>query len=74
LKSAVGATSVSLRLTKKDSLPMLCLTIVNNSFSTSNDVVVAPPSSTAKGSDEYGDYDFSDIDDITFGGVGGAPR
>ncbi len=74
LKSAVGATSASLRLTKKDNLPMLCLTIVNNSFTNINDVVVAAPSSTAKGSDEYGDYDFSDFDDVTFGGVGGAPR
>jgi HUS1 checkpoint protein len=74
LKSAIGATSASLRLTKKDNLPMLCLTIVNNSFSSSNDIVVAAPASTAKGSDEFGDYDFSDFDDVTFGGVGGAPR
>ena len=75
LKSAVGATSASLRLTKKDNLPMLCLTIVNNSFSSSSDVVVAASSSTARGSDEYGDYDFSDFDDVTLNGSnGGAPR
>lgn len=53
---------------------MLCLTIVNNSFSSSNDGVVAAPSSTAKGSDEYGDYDFSEFDDVTLVGVEEVPR
>ena len=70
----MGATSASLRLTKKDNVPMLCLTIVNNSFSSASNVVVAAPSSTAKGSDEFGDFDFSDFDDVPFAGVEGPPR
>lgn len=58
LKSALGATSVQLRLTKKDNVPMLSLTIVSNSI-TSGSAVVAP-SSTARISDEYGDFDLAE--------------
>ncbi|PSN60248.1 Hus1-like protein [Corynespora cassiicola Philippines] len=36
LKSAVNSTSVSVRLTKKDNMPLLALTIVTNSSSSAN--------------------------------------
>ncbi|ETN40671.1 uncharacterized protein HMPREF1541_04950 [Cyphellophora europaea CBS 101466] len=66
LKSALGATSVQLRLTKKDNVPMLSLTIVSNSISSGNGVVA--PASSARISDEYGDFDFSeDIEGSGFG-------
>jgi HUS1 checkpoint protein len=69
LKSAHGATSVQLRLTKKDNVPMLSLTIVSNTFSSGNGVVATNP--TLRGSDEYGDYDFDDDrDDAGQGGTG----
>ncbi|RMD42539.1 hypothetical protein DV735_g2607, partial [Chaetothyriales sp. CBS 134920] len=42
LRSAVRATSVQLRLTKKGNVPMLSLTIVTNSISSGNGGVVAP--------------------------------
>ncbi|RMZ83800.1 hypothetical protein DV738_g1005, partial [Chaetothyriales sp. CBS 135597] len=42
LRSALRATSVQLRLTKKDNVPMLSLTIVTNSISSGNGGVVAP--------------------------------
>jgi HUS1 checkpoint protein len=58
LKSAVGATSAQLRLTKKDNVPMLSLTIVNNTFSSSNSAVVIPTTSGPAESDEFGDFDF----------------
>ena len=76
LKSAVGATSAQLRLTKKDNVPMLSLTIVSNTFSGGNNVVVAPVTSTVSGSDEFGDFDFhADFEEAeSFGGGGGPPR
>ena len=72
-KSALGATSVQLRLTKKDNVPMLSLTIVTNSFSSGNGVVAG--NATTHGSDEYGDFDFDDeLDDAGFGGTGTGMR
>ena len=72
LKSALGATSAQLRLTKKDNVPLLSLTIVTNSFSSGNGVVSHP---TTRGTDEYGDFDFADeLDDVGFGGTSGGPR
>jgi HUS1 checkpoint protein len=62
LKSALNATSVQLRLTKKDNVPMLSLTIVSNSIISGNGVVA--PGSTAHISDEYGDFDFDFTDGI----------
>lgn len=56
LKSALNATSVHLRLTKKDNIPMLSLTIISNSITSGNGVVA--PGSSAHISDEYGDFDF----------------
>jgi HUS1 checkpoint protein len=68
LKSALGATSASLRLTKKDNVPMLSLTIVTNTFSSGNGVVSNNPKTHI--SDEYGDFDFTDdFDDVTFVGT-----
>jgi len=69
LKSALGATSAQLRLTKKDNVPMLSLTIVSNTFSSGDSVVAIPPA--AHISDEYGEFDFADVDDLL--GVGGGP-
>lgn len=67
LRSALGATSAQLRLTKKDNVPMLSLTIVSNTYSRSS--VVAMPTST---NDGFGDFDFgTDFDDSTFGGTAG---
>jgi HUS1 checkpoint protein len=68
LKSALSASSVQLRLTKKDNVPMLSLTIVSNSILSGNGVV--NPSSTGRVSDEYGDFDLAeDIDGSAFGGT-----
>jgi HUS1 checkpoint protein len=36
LKSAINATSASIRLTKKDGVPVLCLTIITNTISSGN--------------------------------------
>ena len=75
LKSALGATSVQIRLTKKDNLPMLSLTIISNSFSSGNSVVAKPSASVASEVDEYGEFDFNtDLDDVGFGASGGPPR
>lgn len=76
LKSAVGATSVQLRLTKKDNVPMLSLTIVNNTFTSGNSAVAIPAATRLTGSDEFGDFDFqADFeDDAEFGGGVGVPR
>ncbi|KAF1990118.1 Hus1-like protein [Aulographum hederae CBS 113979] len=63
LKSALNATSANIRLTKKDGLPILCLTIV----STSN----APNQFSAFGStasrDDGPSYDDSQISNVTDG-------
>ena len=76
LKSAVGATSAQLRLTKKDNVPMLCLTIVNNTFSGGNGAVTLPAVTGMAGSDEFGEFDFdADLeDDRAFGGGNGIAR
>ena len=72
LKSAYGATTVHLRLTKKDNVPMLSLTIVTNTFSSGNGVVSTPANRI---SDEYGEFDFDDdFNDASFGGTGGGLR
>jgi HUS1 checkpoint protein len=75
LKSAVGATSAQLRLTKKDNVPMLSLTIVNNTFSSGNSAVAIPTTTGLAESDEFGDLDFhADFEDGAFGGGGGIAR
>ncbi len=73
LKSAMGATSASIRLTKKNNVPMLSLTIATTSFSSGNAVVGAAIAGT---DEEFGDFDFhADTDDVGFGGgPGGPPR
>ncbi|KAI9882473.1 MAG: protein kinase rio1 [Watsoniomyces obsoletus] len=53
LKSAYGATSASLRLTKKDNIPLLALTIVRNSLSNPT------PAGTFNGNDHAGPQDSS---------------
>ncbi|KKY15803.1 putative cell cycle checkpoint protein [Phaeomoniella chlamydospora] len=71
LKSAVGATSAQLRLTKKGDVPMLSLTIVDNVFMGmgmgSLDTTATTNSTTrprtAGHDDEFGDFDF-DTDDL----------
>lgn len=73
LKSAVGATSAQLRLTKKDNVPMLSLTIVNNTFSSGNSTVAVPGTTALAGSDEFGDFDFhAEFEESAFGSGGGA--
>lgn len=73
LKSAFGASDVSIRLTKKDNVPILCLTIVSNTFAANNSVV--GPSREYPISDEYGDFDFDvDLTDPSFGGSGALSR
>jgi len=47
LKSALSATSASIRLTKKDNVPLLSLTIVVNSFTAAQFGVYAGPTSIA---------------------------
>lgn len=56
LKSAYGATSTQLRLTKKDNVPMLSLTIITNTFSSGNNVVAVPTTAGAAVPDEF-DFD-----------------
>lgn len=71
LKSALGATSASIRLTKKNNVPMLSLTITTTIFSTGNGLIGAGISGT---DDEFGDFDFhTDADDVSFGGGPGGP-
>lgn len=73
LKSAMGATSASIRLTKKNNVPMLSVTIVTTTFSHGNTVVGAGVTGT---DEEFGDFDFNaDADDVDIGGgPGGPPR
>ncbi|EXJ80401.1 HUS1 checkpoint protein [Capronia coronata CBS 617.96] len=71
LKSAHGSTSAQIRLTKKDNVPMLSLTIVINSLSSGNSLVAAPSMKRAGGAP--GEFDFNDdMLDATF--VEGGPR
>ena len=70
LKSAFGASSAQIRLTKKDNVPMLSLTIVTSSFAHGNGVVARPTVHNASGVDEeFGEFDFSlDFEEEGFGG------
>ena len=69
LKSAVGATSAQLRLTKKDNVPMLSLTIVNNTFGGGASAVAVSGTNGLAGGDEFGDFDFHDeFEEGAFGG------
>ncbi|KAK5022196.1 Checkpoint protein hus1 [Exophiala sideris] len=72
LRSAYGSTSTQIRLTKKDNVPMLSLTIVTNTFSSGNNVVAVP--GATRGANEAAEFDFSDdMPDASFSG-GGGPR
>ena len=79
LKSAVGATSAQIRLTKKGDVPMLSLTIVENVFtSQAMGSLTTTIATRAVGHDpEFGDFDF-DTEDLDFPtqatGGGGPPR
>ncbi|OQV01909.1 hypothetical protein CLAIMM_07195 isoform 3 [Cladophialophora immunda] len=64
LRSALGATSTQIRLTKKDNVPILSLTIVTNAFSSGNNVVARP--TTLGGQGGNGEFDFDDADDLSF--------
>ena len=70
LKSALGASSAQVRLTKKGNIPMLSLTIVTSSFARGNGVVARPPAYNASGVDEeFGEFDFNvDFEEEGFGG------
>lgn len=73
LRSALGASEASIRLTKKDNIPILCLTIVSSTFTTGNSVVTS--GSARQISDEYGDFDLDiDLTDPVFGGTTALPR
>jgi HUS1 checkpoint protein len=61
LKSALGSTSTQIRLTKKDNVPMLSLTIVTNTFSSGNNVVTAATTTRERGGDEEFDFDGNDL-------------
>ena len=64
LRSALGSTSTQLRLTKKDDVPMLSLTIVTNTFSGGNNVVAAATATGERGNS--GEFDFDDNLDLSF--------
>jgi HUS1 checkpoint protein len=76
LRSAYGSTSTQLRLTKKDNVPMLSLTIVTNTFSSGNNVVATPTTAAQGAGLVDGEFDFSDdFADASFAGPnGGGPR
>jgi HUS1 checkpoint protein len=75
LRSAVGATSAQLRLTKKDNVPLLSLTIVSNTFGSGAGAVAVPGTNGLAGGDEFGDSDFYDeFEEGAFGGGSGASR
>lgn len=64
LRSATNATDVWIKLTKKDNVPMLSLTIHTSTFQTS--VIKAQPIN-----DEFGDFDVDfDLNDPAYGGAG----
>lgn len=66
LKSAHSATDVWIKLTKKDNVPMLSLTIHSSTYVASNSVVTAE-----RINDEYGDFDLDiDLNDPACGGSG----
>ncbi|KAK4933915.1 Checkpoint protein hus1, partial [Elasticomyces elasticus] len=66
LKSAAGSHDVMIRLTKKDNVPILCLTIMNETRASFQFVVKAQ-----RDEDEFGDFDIDvDLNDPEFGGAG----
>ena len=65
LKSAIGASSAQLRLTKKDNVPILSLTIVTNTFISGNSVS-ALGTTTSTISDEYGTFEFPPDESFDF--------
>lgn len=72
LKSALGSTSTQIRLTKKDNVPMLSLTIVTNTFSSGNHVVT---NATTRERGADGDFDFDDNPGLSFSDTqGGGSR
>ncbi|KAK5061400.1 hypothetical protein LTR84_007942 [Exophiala bonariae] len=58
LRSAYGATSTQIRLTKKDNVPMLSLTIITNTFSSGNNAVAVPAAATEGAVPD--EFDFND--------------
>jgi len=58
LRSAYNATSTQIRLTKKDNVPMLSLTIVTTTFSGGSNVVAVPTTTRQNG--EADQFDFPD--------------
>ena len=65
LKTVSNATDVWIRLTKKDNVPILALTIHTSTTVKNNSVVTAE-----RISDEYGDFDLDiDLNDPAWGGV-----
>ncbi|OAL19957.1 hypothetical protein AYO22_09484 [Fonsecaea multimorphosa] len=64
LRSALGATSTQIRLTKKDNVPILSLTIVTNTFSSGKNVVARPTTTGSHGGN--GESDFDDAEDLSF--------
>ncbi|KAK5945005.1 Checkpoint protein hus1 [Knufia obscura] len=66
LKSASNATDVWIKLTKKDNVPMLSLTIHSSTYVANNSVVTAE-----RITDEFGEFDLDiDLNDPAFGGGG----
>ena len=66
LKSAHNASDVWIKLTKKDNVPMLSLTIQSSTYVTNNSVVTAE-----RITDEFGEFDIDiDLNDPAFGGGG----
>ncbi|KAL9107358.1 MAG: hypothetical protein Q9227_007723 [Pyrenula ochraceoflavens] len=73
LRSAIGATSAQLRLTKKDNVPILSLTIVTNTFISGNSVsALGTTASTI--TDEYGTFELPPDESFDFDLGGGPPR
>ena len=65
LKSAVGATEVWIRLTKKDQVPVLCISISTQQYLSTKAVAIAE-----KVEDEFGEFDLDiDLHDPAFGGT-----
>lgn len=62
LRSALGSTSTQIRLTKKDNVPMLSLTIVTNTFSSGNNVVTTQTTTRAADTE----FDFDESTDLSF--------
>ena len=74
LKSAYGATSTQIRLTKKDNVPMLSLTIVTNTFSSGNNVVAVPATTVGEAIPDGFDFDDDFATPSQAGANRGGPR